>query len=351
MVLYVHNENPNAFVRAMRQVYNPIGFKKGYNFILFFIFGGALLGFTLARLQYLSIDGVFKKGAAPGEFFYYSRHFYKVAIALHLCCILPAAFLAIWQFVPIIRHKALILHRINGYVILLLLLLGEVGALMVARRAFGGTIDTQTFVGVLAIMTLGSAILAYTNIKRLQIDQHRAWMLRCWFYAGCIITTRLIMILSTMIISIGAKYYMAMPCKQIAYMGGDVSNYVACRADPNGFTADNVNFNSPQGVEQVTSGMQMTFGASAWLAFWIHAIGIEVYLRLTPAEGERLRKVSYERQLERGMSHPGSAGLTVDRLGDAARWTPPKEEKETEAEKVLSDSESTSSGERHLGWH
>ena len=37
MGLYVHNENPNAFVRTMRKIYNPIGFKKGYNFILFFI--------------------------------------------------------------------------------------------------------------------------------------------------------------------------------------------------------------------------------------------------------------------------------------------------------------------------
>jgi hypothetical protein len=34
-------------------------------------------------------------------------------------------------------------------------------------------------VGVLAIMTIISASLAYINIKRLQIDQHRAWMLRC----------------------------------------------------------------------------------------------------------------------------------------------------------------------------
>lgn len=160
------------------------------------------------------------------------------------------------------------------------------------------------------------------------------------------------MILSTMIISIGQKYYMAMPCKQIAYMGGDVSIYPACKADPNGFTAVNVNFNTPQGVEQVASGMQMTFGMSAWLAFWIHAIGIEVYLRLTPAEGERLRKVSYERQVERGFSHPGSAGLTVDRLGDAERWTPPASEEGTKAKKVVDDSESTSSTERRpLGWH
>ena len=40
-------------------------------------------------------------------------------------------------------------------------------------------------------------------------------------------------------------------------------------------------------------------------------------MRLTPREAERLRAVSYTRQLEAGMHNPGSAGLTADRLGDA----------------------------------
>lgn len=58
-----------------------------------------------------------------------------------------------------------------------------------------------------------------------------------------------------------------------------------------------------------------------WLALMLHAIGIEIYLRLTPRETERLREVSYQRQLEAGMRRPGSAGLTADRLGDAEKWT------------------------------
>ena len=45
-------------------------------------------------------------------------------------------------------------------------------------------------------------------------------------------------------------------------------------------------------------------------------------LRLTPAETERLRNVSYQRQIEAGMRDPGRAGLTTDRLGDAPRWAP-----------------------------
>jgi hypothetical protein len=40
-----------------------------------------------------------------------------------------------------------------------------------------------------------------------------------------------------------------------------------------------------------------------------------------PAESERLRKVSYEKQLKAGMRKPGRGGLTSDRLGDAEVWT------------------------------
>lgn len=338
MGLYVHNSNPNAFVRAARHIYNPIGFRKGYNFVLFFIFAGALFGFCLARIQYLSIDGLFKKGAAPGEFFYYSRSFYKAGITLHLSTIIPAGMLAVFQFVPIIRYKVLIVHRINGYLAILLLICGNVGALMIARYAFGGTMATQALVGTLSITTLGSAFLAYYNIKRLQIDLHRAWMLRCWFYAGSIITLRFIMVISATIISSIGDYYISMPCQQIEYMGGDASTYAACREHPNGQTAVLANFTAK--VEQVAASMQTSFGMAGWLAFLLHAVGVEIYLRLTPAEGERLRLVSYERQLEKGLSHPGSSGLTVDRLGDAERWTPPTAESRDGGKKVVDDDES-----------
>ena len=56
----------------------------------------------------------------------------------------------------------------------------------------------------------------------------------------------------------------------------------------------------------------------------MHFIGVEIYLKLTPAESERLRVVSYEKQLKAGFKHPGSAGLVVDRWGDAAPWEPPQ---------------------------
>lgn len=53
------------YLNFARRIYHPLGFKKGYNFILFFILAGAMMGFVLARFQYLDIDGKFLKVRAP----------------------------------------------------------------------------------------------------------------------------------------------------------------------------------------------------------------------------------------------------------------------------------------------
>ncbi|KAF2194588.1 hypothetical protein K469DRAFT_706051 [Zopfia rhizophila CBS 207.26] len=181
--------SPNTFTRGARKIISPLGFRKGYNFVLFFIFAGAFVGFILARFQYLSLHGVLcnpditgSNTAGPGECYYYLRNPYKVGILLHLGCVLPAGFLVVFQFLPVIRHKLILFHRLNGYLVLLLFLISTVGAFMIARHAFGGGLDVQSAVGVLGIMCVVSMALAYINIKRLQIEQHRAWMLRGWFY-------------------------------------------------------------------------------------------------------------------------------------------------------------------------
>jgi uncharacterized membrane protein len=139
--------------------------------------------------MYLNLTGVFcaagagGDGAAPGECYYYLGFTqYKVGIILHLAGVLPASILAIIQFIPAVRYKAIIVHRINGHMALLLFVVSLVGVFMIARHAFGGGLDIQAWIGTLSIMTMGSFVLAVINIKRLQIEQHRAWMLRGWFY-------------------------------------------------------------------------------------------------------------------------------------------------------------------------
>lgn len=182
-----------------------------------------MFGFCLARTEYLNIDGIFAKGAAPGEWYWYHKGHYHVGIILHLVTVIPAGLLLPFQFVPLIRHKFLIFHRVSGYLIILLSLLGLAGALMIARRAFDGTVTTQAGVGFLSILIVGGFSMAYYNIKRLQIDQHRAWMLRTVFWLGTIITLRIIMIIAASVVSASNNYYMAQSCDTIRFMyGGSV---------------------------------------------------------------------------------------------------------------------------------
>ncbi|KAK4618221.1 hypothetical protein CLAFUW4_12539 [Fulvia fulva] len=323
MTLYKHNDHPNSFVSLLRRLYNPIGFKKGYNFTLFFILAGALFGFSLASSPKMNVNGYLLSHTAPGEAYWYRKPFHKTAISLHLTGAIPASLLVVWQFVPVIRYKALIFHRINGYAVLLFLLVGNIGALISARHAFGGSLAVQTAVGVGVIATTTSSVLAYVNMKKLQIEQHRAWMLRTWIWAGSIITVRLIQVMSVQIISKTGSYRTVMPCAQIDGAGGDVAKYAGCQVDPEGYAVVNATWAGAGGIEAVAGAFHVTFVMALWLAFFIHAVGVELYLRLTTAEAERLRKVSYERQLERGMIQPGSAGLTSDRLGDCGPWRMP----------------------------
>lgn len=70
----------------------------------------------------------------------------------HLYCILPASLLACFQFIPIIRHKARLFHRINGYIIIPLALISSAGTLIIAKHAFGGDLATQTWTGAMVIL-------------------------------------------------------------------------------------------------------------------------------------------------------------------------------------------------------
>lgn len=177
----------NGLVAIMRRVYNPIGFSKGYNFVLFVILFGAMMGFSLARFMYLDYDGIFCKpdeeGAAPGECWSYRTETYRlIGIKLHLYTVMPGAFLACLQFIPIIRHKVILFHRMNGYVVLVLNLAATVGTFMIIRVSFGGGLDVQTALGLLSVCFIGAMAIAIYNVKKLQLEQHRAWMLRAWAY-------------------------------------------------------------------------------------------------------------------------------------------------------------------------
>jgi hypothetical protein len=141
---------------------------------------------SLARLKHLDVDNQFcgpNEGAAPGECYYYkSVPRYRIGFFLHLAGILPASILAVFEFIPAIRARWIIVHRVFGYMSMALYLVGLAGALMIARRAFGGGVDAQAWVAFVGFGVLACFALSLYNVKKLQIEQHRAWMLRGWFY-------------------------------------------------------------------------------------------------------------------------------------------------------------------------
>jgi hypothetical protein len=160
-----------------------------------------------------------------------------------------------------------------------------------------------------------------------------------------IITIRLIMFASAAIISGFTSLSTTYLCAQINFtLGkqGTLSYYPDCIAYYNGIHPEQrvvvtPNFNSENPIE-IAAALGVSFGTAGWLALWIHAMLIEVYvctssscsgciltpsqLRMTPAESTRLRQVSYERQLARGSTRPGYAGMVAERFGDAAPYEP-----------------------------
>ncbi|CAE6391585.1 unnamed protein product [Rhizoctonia solani] len=315
----LESANPNAFVRGYQRLFQALGFKKGYNFVLWFIFGGAMLGFVLARFMYLHVPTMLA-GVAPGEAYWFRRGIYKAGMLIHLGSILPAGFLAVFQFVPIIRYKAILVHRISGYISIFLLFIGMASAFIITRRSFGGEMSSQTWTMTISALVLVMVTLGWVNIKRLQIDQHRKWMLRTWFYASSIITARIIMIISAKILSAIGQYYAVWNCDEVLYTLDNDSTrltelFPACSAGLLESTHVAVPAVWTQAVN-IGSTLRITFGPSLWIASLIHAIGVEIYIHLTPGETARLRKVSYQKQLERGMRYPGSMSTVGDKLGD-----------------------------------
>ncbi|KAL8806440.1 MAG: hypothetical protein Q9182_001355 [Xanthomendoza sp. 2 TL-2023] len=300
------------------------------------IFAGGMLGFSLSRLSDLDFDNTFKNGFAlvPGYWYFFHQGRYRVGMTMHLATILPAGILLGLQFIPVIRHKWLIFHRINGYTIILLVLISNGAACVVLPHKQGGgsRTATQTAEAFLVIITTLGVAMAWWNIRKKQIDQHRAWMLRTMFYLGTIITSRIINFISAPIISRMGNYYGVWSCDELDFLYKNLATpfpeaeYPQC-VMPNGTL--NASFRvAIEAAELLTKPEQFgsshiqPFGANLWICIALHIIGVEIYLGMTPRESERLRRVSYEKQLEAGFSHPGSAGLTADRWGDAEEWTP-----------------------------
>lgn len=320
------------------------------------IFGGALIGFILARLQHIDINRRFcpRVPASDGSTgfpsaCYWVVHFsrYRAGMILHLSTSLPAGLLAVFQFVPGIRHSAIMYHRIAGYTAVTLAVIGNVGALMITDTAMGGDMATRTFIGLVALVTTATFGMAIYNVRRQQLDGHRAWMLRTWAYLGFIVSLRILQAIMTAILTRwpSTSGPVSIPCAELRYIyladenreGGYFAPsafdafddmYPTCKQTETGPSTDAVLvavegwLGSDRG--QTVAVSMSTFAAAGILALILHAVVVEIYLNLTSAETERLRMVSHQRQLDKGYKNPGSAGIVAQRFGDAHPWVPPE---------------------------
>jgi uncharacterized membrane protein len=346
-------EKPSSTAASIfKKIHTAAGFQKGYAFINWVVWGGGLFAFTLSRLNWLDIDHKmcpeFPQSDGSTGFptsCYWIRHFdrYKIGITLHLACYLPAGLLAAFQFVPGIRHRFIWYHRIVGYVCIVLALLGNAGAAMLADTAMGGEMAFSVTLGLVVIGTFFTFSFAIYNIRRKQIDGHRAWMIRTWAYIGYIITIRLVQM--TMV-AINSRWpemsnHVAIQCAELRYIYfndrtlGDgpftqqawdafIAAYPTCKDDSLIHTnyAAVKGLVTPGDLGQTNAAFMTPFAGASALALAINVAIAEIYLWLTPAETERLRRISYQKQLKLGYKNPGLAGLVG--FGDQ-NWTPPAE--------------------------
>lgn len=93
------------------------------------------------------------------------------------------------------------------------------------------------------------------------------------------------MIIAAQVVSQIGGYYDARPCKQIEYIFGSqeesLEAYPDCTpffngSDPSKQVAVEAKFNG--NPVQVAVALGSNFGCAMWLAFAIHAIGVEIYV-------------------------------------------------------------------------
>ncbi|ETS74978.1 hypothetical protein PFICI_13462 [Pestalotiopsis fici W106-1] len=278
-----------------------LGFSSNGRAICWLVFGGTLFLFAITRLKYLDFYGTFcnreKKNALPGECFYFLRtSLEEIGMLVHLYCVIPASILVWAQFVPSIRRRGLGVHRVNGRVCLALGIVGAVAVIPNIRRAFGGDPAAQLANITLVGLFVMSSIKGYQSIKQHRVQDHRAWMLRSWCYAGGIITVRIVMVLSAILISMAGGYYIAQPCDKIDHVlygrNNTLSRYPGCAPFYTGEKLDqhvvvDANLmNAKTDLMQLVSAFNLGYPMSAWISLALHVLGPEVYLRMSQEDRE-----------------------------------------------------------------
>ncbi|QRW01698.1 hypothetical protein RhiLY_00695 [Ceratobasidium sp. AG-Ba] len=278
----------NGFLTTLQGIYfgisGMLGFGEKFSLCFFILLGGTLFGFCLARVLMMNPSNV-ETDTVPGEWYWYRQPLFKECIFIHIYLNIIAGLFAVFQFIPMIRRRKIIIHRINGYFVLLTLIPATVTGSIVARRAFGGETNTQAAFYTLGSMIGFAAFMGISNVRKTR--KHRKWMLRTVAYTSSAITGRIIAIITRSIISISAPYYAIWTCDEVSFLFNSsskaASTFPVCALSP-GDDPKNVYVPVHASVHEdpinFGSAHRLSFGM-ALLAMLIHVAAVEIYIRAT----------------------------------------------------------------------
>jgi len=112
------------------------------------------------------------------------------AVVAHLAGGLSAMALGPWQFSTRLRARAINVHRWLGRGYVVAVLIGGLGALVLAPTSQEGLVTHVGF-GLLAILWLHATVQAYRSIRARDVESHRRWMIRSFALTLAAVTLRI----------------------------------------------------------------------------------------------------------------------------------------------------------------
>ncbi|CEL60101.1 hypothetical protein RSOLAG1IB_09350 [Rhizoctonia solani AG-1 IB] len=279
-----------------------LGFEKRSSLGLFIFFGGAIVGYSLAKSPSMSFAELLKR-FVPGEGYWFEQTFWKINIMIHIFASVPASLFSVFCFLPVTWKRWPRFHGILGYVVSILLVISCVGAGISGRRGQGGDINAQSAFYMLSSGTACAVIFGCVEARRGALDAHREWMIRAWFYNGALVTTNITALISAHVITAINTYYSLWRCAEVGYVlqSADAlaQAYPQCitssaLSNPNNIYVA-VHASWREGQLGRGSAIRASYGMALWIAMILHAVGIELYLRMTIRESKKLRELSEQR--------------------------------------------------------
>jgi len=278
-------------LNAYRSISWILGFREPFSLLHCFVWGGALVGFSLARSVTMSPSQLADGQLIPGEWFWFKAPIYKINLLIHIYLTILGGIAVILQFLPAIRRRYMVFHRLNGYGVLFCLIVGNICGSIVGRRSFGGELNVQSAYYILGIMVVYSGLLGIYNVKK-DTRRHRKWMLRMVSYFAAVITARLIMIAGAQIVTDIGTYFSIWRCDEVLNLLSDSDalqrDFPRCVA-PGVDTAHAwvaVHASNNDGPLHLASAFRAVTGMALWIATLMHMAAVEFYIIMTEQANE-----------------------------------------------------------------